>query len=53
MEGGEEINARDLLRLGWSQLTWEDEELGSWWGLPVLITFVEQAFHRAGWGKPG
>lgn len=39
--GGGEINARDLLRLGWSQLTWEDEELGSCWGLPVLITFVE------------
>lgn len=53
MEGAEEINARDLLRLGWSQLTWEDEELGSCWALPVLITFVQQTFHGAGRGKPG
>lgn len=48
---GKEIITRGLLRLGWSQLTQEDEELTSHWALPLLVPFLEQTFHGAGQGK--
>lgn len=48
---GKEMITRALLRLGWSQLTWEDEELTSHWALPLLNPFLEQTFHGDGQGK--
>lgn len=42
VEGREkEMITRGLLRLGWSQLTQEDEELTSHWALPILVPFLE------------
>lgn len=49
--GGKEIITRGLLRLGWSQLAWEHEELMSHWDLPLLVPFLEHTFHGAGQGK--
>lgn len=48
---GKEMIARGLLRLGWSQLTQEDEELTSLWALPLLVPFLEQMFHGTGQWK--
>lgn len=49
--GAAEIITRGLLRLGWSQLPREDEELTSHWALPLLVPFLEQTFHGAGQGR--
>lgn len=47
MVAGKEIIARGLLRLRWSQLMWEDEELTSHWALPLLVP----SFRGAGQGR--